>query len=64
MQWLVTLILNWLWGKLAAWGIAEVRALEKRKEDEKGAETSVTPLKDAKTAKEIDDAARDALSGL
>lgn len=63
MQWLVTLILNWLWGKLAEVIGKLIAQLRRKKEIEKEAEASVEPLKKAETAKEIDDAADDALSG-
>lgn len=58
------MLLKWLVQYLADHFKAAVADYEKRKEIEDAAKNSVQPLKDATTAKEVDDAADSALNGI
>lgn len=64
MSWLVTLVLNWVWGKISSLIAAFVAKEIAQEEIQKEAEASVVPLKNAETAADIDKAADDALNGL
>lgn len=59
-------ILDYLLGKLVAWGKALVAKLQRREEIKHEENESVDPLKkaDPESEKEIDDATRSALDGL
>lgn len=60
---LVKIVLDWAYGKLADWISGLVRFFQRKKVIENEEQGSVEPLKKAKTAKEIDDAADSALGG-
>lgn len=64
MSWLVSLVLNWLWGKILAFAQGLAALFKQRADTQKSAEQSIDALKKAETAKEIDDASDDALNGL
>lgn len=53
-------VLEWTWGKFAAW----LKSRQRQEEIQKEAEASVEPLKQAETGKEIDDATDDAFRKL
>lgn len=63
LNWLGKLFLEFIWGKLVAWLSGIAARFKRQKEIEKEAEESVKPLKDAKTADEIDKATDSALDG-
>ena len=63
LTWIGNLFLNFIWSKLVAWVSGVAARLKRQKEVEKESQDSVQPLKDAKTADEIDQAARKSLDG-
>lgn len=63
MSWLLSVILDYIVGKLTAFLLA-LQAKQARREDiAKRSEASVKPLEKAETAEAIDKAADDALNG-
>lgn len=64
MTWFLTLILNWIAGKVAAFLLALQSKQIKRGQIDKDAAKSVEPLNQAESAADIDKAADDALNGL
>lgn len=61
---LVAKLLEYLVGDLVAWATTKYAAYQAKKAIEKAAADSVKKLKDAKTGKDIDDAAKDTLGGV
>lgn len=64
MSWLVKLVLDWALDKLTSWLGGLIRFFERKKQIEDQAKESKKPLDQAKTEKEIDDAAKDILGGM
>lgn len=64
VTWFLTLILNWIAGKVAAFLLALQSKQIKRGQIDKDAAKSVEPLNQAESAADIDKAADDALNGL
>jgi hypothetical protein len=64
LTWLGDLVLGFLWSKVAAFISKWVAVFAKRKQIDTQEAASVVPLKDATTAAEIDNAAKNALDGL
>lgn len=64
MTFLIKAALDWLWGKLANFIGALIAKFINRAEVKKDESASVDPLKNAKTAQEIEDATKSALDGL
>jgi hypothetical protein len=58
LSWIIEIILNWLWDKLAKAGLARARQAAADKDAEKKSEDIAERLKEAQTDKEKADAAK------
>ncbi len=58
LSWIIEIILNWIWDKLAKAGLARVRQIERDNEADKKSEEIADKLKNAQSDKEKADAAK------